>query len=77
MGRIILHCRDDRVAISIAKSLSPDNVHTEDLGVDTEAVDREIRMFVKAKNLGTFLATIDDLLSCAQASVGALQAIER
>lgn len=77
MGEIVLHCRDNRVAISIAKSLSPDNVHTEDLSVDTETVDGEIRVSVKAGNMGTFLATIDDLLSCAHASIRALHAIEK
>ncbi|HID91291.1 TPA: hypothetical protein EYP44_04955 [Candidatus Bathyarchaeota archaeon] len=73
---MVLRCASEDVAAAIAKSLSPDNVEAKGLCIGTDVEGKDVVTSVRADGIGTFLATVDDFLSCAQASIKALEAIE-
>lgn len=73
MGEITLICQSERAATAVTRSLSPDNTGAKGLKIKTSVSGKEVKTVIKASDLGTFLATVDDLLSCAQASLRALR----
>jgi len=65
-ARIILSYENEREAEAVAKAVSPDNVKVP-LGLFIKTTRRESKVFTKVEcetKLETFIATIDDLLSC-------------
>jgi len=66
-AEILLLYDDEREAEAVAKALSADNRGLpENLVVKTERKNSGVWSYIRCeKSLGTFLATIDDLLRCA------------
>jgi len=66
-AEIVLSYDDEREAEAVAKALSADNRKLpKNLIVKTERRNSKVWTYIKCeKTLGTFIATIDDLLSCA------------
>lgn len=66
-AQITLEYDDARMAEAVARSVSPDNLKTpEGLSVKTTTEDKKVITKIKSRRkMSTFIATIDDLLSCA------------
>lgn len=66
-AEIALEYNDVGVAEAIARAISPDNFKTpKNLKVETVCRDSKVVSVIKCEGkLATFIATIDDLLSCA------------
>lgn len=65
-ARIRLSYKNEREAEAVAKAVSPDNVEIPQ-GLFIKTTRRESEVFTKIEcetKLATFIATIDDLLSC-------------
>ncbi|MFQ6086272.1 MAG: KEOPS complex subunit Pcc1 [Candidatus Bathyarchaeia archaeon] len=76
-GEITLSCQSKEFASAIASSLSPDDLSVRGLYVKTSVTGRKVTTVIGASSLGTFLATVDDLLSCVQASVRSLEDVTK
>ena len=78
-AEIVLDYQGKRTAEAIAKAVSPDNFKTpEGLSVSTVCIESTVVTTIKCHNgFGTFIATIDDLLSCASTAEKALQIAKR
>jgi hypothetical protein len=64
---ITLEYDDKETAVAVAKAVSPDNLKTPPgLTVISELKNKSVVTEIKIEDkLATFIATIDDLLSCA------------
>ncbi|MCW4001715.1 MAG: KEOPS complex subunit Pcc1 [Candidatus Bathyarchaeota archaeon] len=65
-AEINLSYKNEREAEAVAKAVSPDNVKVPS-GLSVKTVRRKSRVFTTVKcqtRLPTFIATLDDLLSC-------------
>jgi len=65
-ARIRLFYKNEREAEAVAKAVSPDNVKVP-LGLSVKTTRRGAKVFTTIEcetKLETFMATIDDLLSC-------------
>jgi tRNA threonylcarbamoyladenosine modification (KEOPS) complex Pcc1 subunit len=76
---IVLDYEDRRTAEAIAKAVSPDNLKTpKGLSVKTTCAESKVITTIKCHNgFGTFIATIDDLLSCISTAEKTLQTAKR
>lgn len=65
-AKIVLEYDDVKIGEAVAKAVSPDNFKTpKGLTIETIWKDRKVLTTIKCKDgLPTFIATIDDLLSC-------------
>jgi hypothetical protein len=72
---IMLEYEDAKIAEAVAKAVSPDNFKTpKGLKVKTTWKDGKVFTTIKCRNgLGTFIATIDDLLFCTLTAEKTLQ----
>ena len=78
-AKIKLSYRNERGAEAVAKAVSPDNVEVP-LGLFVKTVRRGSKVFTTVEcqtKLQTFIATIDDLLSCVSISEKAFSVAER
>ncbi len=78
-AKIKLSYRNEREAEAVAKAVSPDNVEVPP-GLSVKTVSSGSQVFTTVKcqtNLQTFIATIDDLLSCVSVSEKAFSVAKR
>jgi hypothetical protein len=78
-AEIKLSYKNQREAESVAKAVSPDNVEVPS-GLFVKTVRRGTRVLTTIEcqtKLRTFIATIDDLLSCVSVSEKAFSVAER
>ena len=72
--RIRVPSRD--VAVSIVKSIEPDNVGMKDLTIDSRAsVKNAYFTITHTGKIETFISTLDDVLRCIQAARSTLHGI--
>ncbi|MCW4019613.1 MAG: KEOPS complex subunit Pcc1 [Candidatus Bathyarchaeota archaeon] len=79
-ARITLVYEDRKEAKAVSEAVSPDNIKTpENLSVETLSTDNSVVTSIEYEgdNLMTFLATIDDLLSCASVAEKTFSAIKK
>jgi hypothetical protein len=78
-AEIVLAYDDARMAEAVARAISPDNFKTPlGLKVTTETKDGRIfTMITCESSLGTFIATIDDLLSCVSIAEKTVQTMRK
>jgi hypothetical protein len=78
-AEIVLDYDDAQIAEAIASAVSPDNFKTPaDLSVKTTWKDGKALTRIECTGrLATFIATIDDLLSCVSTAERALQTTKR
>jgi hypothetical protein len=78
-AEIVLNYEDPALAKAIQEAVSPDNVKTpHGLIVETVRRQRKVISRIECKEkLSTFIATIDDLLSCASIAEKTVQATLR
>jgi len=78
-AKIILSYEDEREAEAVAKAVSPDNVRVPSgLLIRTVRRGRKVLTSVRCKmRLQTFIATIDDFLSCVSVAERALSAAKK
>ena len=65
-AEVTLSYRNEREAEAVAKAVSPDNVEVP-FGLSVKTVRRRSKVFTTVEcqtRLQTFIATLDDLLSC-------------
>ena len=76
-AEVTLEMRNEKLVRAVAESISPDNRNVpEGLKVKTSAKGRRVISIVECnKRFETFLATLDDLLSCMQAAEKTLKGI--
>jgi len=77
--KISIDFNNDRKAKAIYSSLKPDNINLpKGLSIEMN-VDKTLLMinFSSVSKLETLISTIDDLLTCCQASVNTLKEIEQ
>jgi len=53
---------------SVASALNVDNIKLDDLEIKTSTDKNKIITTIKAKNINTLLATLDDIISCQMAA---------
>jgi len=78
-AKIKLSYKNEREAEAVAKAVSPDNVEVPP-GLFVKTVRRGSKVFTTVEcqtKLQTFIATIDDLLSCVSVSEKAFSVAER
>lgn len=78
-AEIWLGYKNREEAEAIAKAVSPDNLKTP-LGLDVKTLRKGrfvVTLIECKKRLETFIATIDDLLSCIQTAEKTLGAVEK
>ena len=64
-AEITLVYQNTSEAETILKAISPDNIQIpSDLTIETTRTGAQVFTTILCKKLGTFLVTIDDLLSC-------------
>ncbi|RJS85214.1 KEOPS complex subunit [Candidatus Bathyarchaeota archaeon] len=66
-AEIVLRYENEKVAEAIAKAVSPDNVKVpKGLKIETWTSENNVitSIIYEEERLGTFISTIDDLLSC-------------
>jgi len=70
---------DVKSAEAVAKAISPDNFKTPfGLYIKTTSKGNKVVTFIRCKGkLSTFIATIDDLLSCMSTAERTLQTIKK
>jgi len=76
--RILIEFKNDREARAVYGSLKPDNIDLPK-GLDIEMrIDKKLLIvdFSSIGKLETLISTIDDLLTCSQASINTLKEIE-
>lgn len=72
--RIRVPSRD--VAVSIVKSIEPDNVGMKDLTIDSRASVKNAYFTIAHQGkIETFISTLDDVLRCIQAARSTLHGI--
>jgi len=79
-AKIRLVYSDQLEAKSVAEAISPDNVKTPRcLTVKTSRIGNSVVTLIKYEddNLMTFMATIDDLLSCVSVAERALSTVRK
>ena len=79
-AEIVLVYEDPEKAEAIAKAISPDNVKVPSgLSVKTTRLNEKVVTQIRCEEgkFGTFISTIDDLLSCVSVAEKALSAVER
>jgi len=66
-------------AEAIAKAVTPDNFKVpSDLSIETTSEENKVVTHIKCKNkMATFIATIDDLLSCVSTAEKTLQTTKK
>ncbi|MGQ4833491.1 MAG: KEOPS complex subunit Pcc1 [Candidatus Asgardarchaeia archaeon] len=75
-AHIEIEYSDEKTARTIAKAVSPDNIETELIKVDSYAHENKLIIkIVCKKNVGSLLATIDDILFSIQTAEKALKEI--
>jgi tRNA threonylcarbamoyladenosine modification (KEOPS) complex Pcc1 subunit len=78
-AEIILEYDDEKTAEAVAKAVSPDNLRTP-RGLSIKTTRREKKVFTQIRckgKLGTFIATIDDLLFCASTAEKTLETTKK
>ncbi|MFQ6094848.1 MAG: KEOPS complex subunit Pcc1 [Candidatus Bathyarchaeia archaeon] len=78
-AEIVLVYDDQREAEAVAKAVSPDNVDVPlGLSVETVRSDEKVLTWIRCEEckFGTFISTIDDLLSCISVAEKALSAVD-
>jgi hypothetical protein len=78
-AEITLDYKETKVAEAVARAVSPDNFKTPK-GMIVKTAWKDGKVFTKITckdNLPTFIATIDDLLSCTLIAEKALQTTKR
>jgi tRNA threonylcarbamoyladenosine modification (KEOPS) complex Pcc1 subunit len=76
---IVLDYEDEAIAKAVAGAVSPDNSKTPS-GMSVETIWKDGKVFTKVKckrGFPTFIATIDDLLSCISIAEKALRTAKR
>jgi tRNA threonylcarbamoyladenosine modification (KEOPS) complex Pcc1 subunit len=78
-AEIVLDYDDAQIAEAIANAVSPDNFKTpSDLSVKTTWKDGKVLTRIECRGkMATFIATIDDLLSCTATAEKALQTMKK
>lgn len=78
-AKIVLDYDNAKIAEAVAKAVSPDNFKTpKGLKVETACVGRQVVSRIECEEkLSTFVATIDDLLSCVSTAERTVQAAKR
>lgn len=79
-AEIVLIYEDPREAEAVAKAISPDNVKVPpSLSVETLRSDKKVSTWIicDASKFGTFVSTIDDLLSCVLVAEKVVSAVNR
>lgn len=77
-AKIVLTYDDQREAEAVAKAVRPDNVKAPHyLFIETVRSDKKVITHIRCEEgkLGTFISTIDDLLSCISVAEKALSSI--
>ena len=76
-ARLEIKLPSRRYAEAIAKSVSPDNSNTPTgLKVETRAIGKSVVTHIRCKEMyETFIATIDDILTCIQTAQRSLEAV--
>ncbi|MCP8308147.1 MAG: hypothetical protein H3Z52_04135 [archaeon] len=77
--KILIDFKRDEEARTIYSSLKPDNIDLpKELEIDM-SVDKKLLIvdFSSINKLETLISTIDDLLTCCQASINTLKEIEQ
>ena len=71
---ITISYRDSETALSIQKSITPDNIDLPDgIHILVTSVDSTLEIEVLSeKSIGSLISTLDDLLSCIQAGEKAI-----
>jgi hypothetical protein len=75
-AEIVLHYGHSSIAKAVARALSPDNLRTP-IGLTVMTMQKQRKVITEIKcseKLGTFIATIDDLLSSASIAENTLRA---
>lgn len=79
-AEIVLIYKDPREAEAVAKAISPDNVKVPpSLSVETLRSDKKVSTWIicDESKFGTFISTIDDLLSCVLVAEKVVSAVNR
>ena len=79
-AEILLIYGDRREAEAVARAVSPDNVKVpRGLSIETEASDAKVYTSISysGERIGTFISTIDDLLSCISVAERTFSAIKK
>ena len=79
-AEILLTYKGRREAEAVARAVSPDNVKVpRGLSIETRASDKKVFTTISysGDKIGTFISTIDDLLSCVTVAERAFSAIKR
>ncbi len=78
-AEIVLDYDNAKIAEVVARAVSPDNFKTpKDLKVETVCSDKQVISRIEcSEKLPTFVATIDDLLSCVSTAERTIQAAKR
>jgi tRNA threonylcarbamoyladenosine modification (KEOPS) complex Pcc1 subunit len=78
-AEIALDYEDEAIARAVAKAVSPDNSKTPN-GLSVETIWKDGKVLTKIeceRGFPTFIATIDDLLSCISIAEKALRTAKR
>jgi len=78
-AEIVLSYKNEREAEAVAKAVSPDNFKVP-RGLFIETIHRGAKVFTTVKcdlRLQTFIATIDDLLSCISVAEEVFTAVKK
>lgn len=75
---IVIRYDGEEKARSIRDAISPDNVEAPPgVGIDVEVVGSTLRLRVEcSRGIPTLIATVDDILSCIQASETTIEEIQ-
>ena len=75
---IDIRYKDHKTAQSIMDAVSPDNLDApEGINVDAVAEGSNLKISITcSRDIGSLLATVDDLLSCIQAAERTIEKIE-
>jgi len=79
-AKIVLTYDDQREAEAVARSVSPDNLKVPPyLSVETVTSDKEVLTHIRCQEnkFGTFISTIDDLLSCVSVAEKVFSTVKR
>ncbi|MEM3530330.1 MAG: KEOPS complex subunit Pcc1 [Nitrososphaerales archaeon] len=76
--KLILHCKDETIPKILYSSLKPDNINLpEGLSIRMSAKKKLLMInFSSVNKIESLISTIDDLLTCCQASLNTLKEIE-
>ena len=75
-ARIRIRVPSRATAVSIVKSIEPDNVGMKDLTIDSRASVKNVFFTIThTEKIETFISTLDDVLRCIQAARSTLHGI--